>query len=293
MMKILQTLVFIIVVVSCNKETAKNNVQEKQPTVLEDNSKFNLEKVNFNENVPELYSKHFMNAFGYDMEGKYDPKGKGADSIFRYKIDDGILRELDKKLPLPAKDFGFLYTAPELDSVAKYQNIYFRTLKILTDLKKKPVAYFVIAELPNWKVRKQFLDDFTKVHGAPKHAYAISQEFKQNSYEWDLGDRTIQIGTANGFGITASSDGHNKSGVTYYIEILIIDNKAKAAIDDAHIRILPDVLTIDKKSYKLEELQIPKKSKSADDFLLNSARDRIKNDSIGEFDISRAEPDTD
>ncbi len=292
-MKLIQTLALIIVLVSCNKGTTKDVVQEKQPTVFEDNSKFNLEQVNFNENVPELYSQHYINEFAFDMEGKYDPKGKGADSIFRYKIDDGILRELDKKIPLPAKDFGFLYTAPELDSVARYQNIYFQNVKILTDLKKKPVAYFASAELPNWKIRKQFIDDFTKAHGAPKHAYALSNEFKHNSYEWDLGDRTVQIGTSNGFGFTASTDGSNKSGIIYNLEMLIIDNKAKDAIDDAHIRILPDMFTIDGKSHKLEELQIPKKSKVADDFLLNSATERVKNDSIGEFDINRAEPDAD
>lgn len=287
MMKLLQALALIIVLVSCKKEL----IPEKQATVLDDNSGFNLEKVNFNEDVPQLFSKHFINDFGYDMEGEYNAKGKDADSIFRYKIDDGILRELDKKLPLPMKDFGFHYRTPEIDSVARYQNIYFRNLSILTDLKKKPVAYFASAELSDWKVRKQFIDDFTKAHGAPKHAYAVSHEFKQNSYEWDLGDRTVQIGTFNGFGFTASSDGTNKSSTTYNMDILIIDNKAKVAIDDAHIRVLPDVLTIEGKSHSLKELQIPKESKSSDAFLLNSAQDRIKSDSIGEFDISRAEPD--
>ena len=61
MMKLLQALALIIVLVSCKKEL----IPEKQATVLDDNSGFNLEKVNFNEDVPQLFSKHFINDFGY------------------------------------------------------------------------------------------------------------------------------------------------------------------------------------------------------------------------------------
>jgi len=224
------------------------------------------------------------------MEEEYNATSINADTIFKYQISDAVTDVL--KIKVPVKDFGYLYKSTQLDSVAKFQQAYFNSLDILTDINKKPVAYYAEAEFKNSKERKQFLDNLIQQFGQPKYAFFISHEYNVCSYEWDLPNQTIQIETSYGHGVTISTTGDFKNEVYYRLDMLIINNQTKTAIEEAHQYILPDMITgADGKTYSIKELGIDKESKIKDDFLLNSTFDHYINDINGEYHISRARND--
>ncbi|MDR6969592.1 hypothetical protein J2X31_003625 [Flavobacterium arsenatis] len=274
MKKLLLLIAILPFMISCEQKF-------NQPTVLEDNSAFELEKITFNENIPTLYSKHFINDYEFDMEEEYNPNEKLSDTIFRYKIDNIVTETMGFKLP--ENEFGYLYRTPQLDSVAKYKNVYFHTLNSLTELNKKPVAFYAEAEFADHKMRKQFLNEFIKEYGEPKYSFFIKREYNVCSYEWDFGDRTIQIETSYGW--------NSSNGIYYRLDMLIVANNSKSAIEKAHILVVPDKIKFEGKLYSYKDFQFEKESKIKDDFLLNSAYEHFIKDETGEYHINNASKD--
>ena len=93
---------------SCNQIT-----EREQPSVLEKNCQFDLEKIDFQENLPKLYSKHLL-IDDFLMDGfQYDSitDGKLTDEMLRYNISN-LITDVHK-LKVPEKDFGFVYRSEE------------------------------------------------------------------------------------------------------------------------------------------------------------------------------------
>lgn len=282
MKQILNLILLALILPSCHPAPPK----EEQPTVLVSRAEFDLEKVNFQENVPRLYSKHLLDSNDLQID---TAKGNPAKQVSRYKISNVMTDAL--KINVPQQDFGYLYKSPQLDSVAKFQNIRFGSLQILCQRDKKPVAFYAEAEFKEAKLRKKCLDDLQKKYGKPKYAFFLESGFDVCSYEWVLADRTIQVETSYSVGVRISTDGNSGSIKTYKLDMLIVHNPAKEALYNAHIYEFPDRILYDGKLRNLKELQLQKKSTFKDDFLLHSTNTELIKNVGGIYDIPSSESD--
>lgn len=258
----------------------------KHPATLEKCGAFDLERVNFQENVSLLYSRHLILKDGY---AEYDSirDGKLTDDMLRYTINTVISDALELKVP--KEEFGYLYQTPTLDSVAKFRNAYFDKLSILTNRDKKPVAYYATARFNTLEDRARFMHGFKEKYGQPKYSFFISSHFEQCSFEWDLQDRIIQIETSHGFEFSVSSDGSSSNGKYYNLYLLIIEKQYQDAIYKAHLYEFSDSIKHEGKTYSLKDLGLEKEVSFSDSFLLNSTNERYTNDEYGEYHISRSE----
>lgn len=253
--------------------------------VADKNGAFDLEAVQFRENIPALFSKRLMVEDGIRYDSARD--GQLTDSMLQYRISNTITEAM--KLQVPQNDFGFLYRSPETDSIARFQHMYFHSLAALTDKNKKPVAYYAESELQDAKLRKSLIAEFTKKYGAPKYAFRISSEFNLCSYEWQLQDRTIQIETSNGMSITfTSGDTAAKNNQYYNLRLLIIENSFKPAIYAAHIYEFPEKILYNGKLHSYKDFQFEKKTVFSDGFLLNSTYEKYIKNEYGEYGIDQA-----
>lgn len=258
----------------------------KHPATLEKCGAFDLERVNFQENVSLLYSRHLILKDGY---AEYDSirDGKLTDDMLRYTINTVISDALELKVP--KEEFGYLYQTPTLDSVAKFRNAYFDKLSILTNREKKPVAYYATGRFNTLEDRAHFMNGFKEKYGQPKYSFFISSHFEQCSFEWDLQDRIIQIETSHGFEFSVSSGGSSSNGKYYNLYLLIIEKQYQDAIYKAHLYEFSDSIKHEGKTYSLKDLGLEKEVSFSDSFLLNSTNERYTNDEYGEYHISRSE----
>lgn len=264
-----------------------NSADHPSP-VVEKNTALDLESINFTESVPALYSTHIEVEDGVRYDSARD--GQLTDSMLRYRISNTMTDAM--KLTVPQQDFGYLFRSPLMDKPARFQNIYFQKLSTLTDKNKLPVAYYAEAEFQDAKERKQLIEAFKKKYGPPVYSFFISAEFNQCSYEWQLKDRTIQIETSNGISVTfGGNDTAAKQSKYYSLDMLIINNKFKSAIHDAHIYEFPDKIMYNGKLHSYKDFQFEKKQVFRDRFLLNSTNDGYVRDEFGQFDINRAAED--
>lgn len=255
----------------------------KKVSLLEKNSAFDLETIDFNEDVNQLFAKYLLDEDGI----RYDSVNVAIinSEQQKYKISNTLIDVMDLKVP--QKDFGFLYKSPSLDSVAKFQNIYFERMYLLTDNTKKPVGYYAETEFQNVNERKAMIDKLTEKYGKPKYAFFLASDFNQCSYEWVLEDRTIQIETSFGFstGITTNN------GKYYKLDMLILNNKVKPALHQAHIFEFPEKIVYRGKEHSYKDFQFEKKSTFKDEFLLNSNLDYLVKNENNQYDISLAPAD--
>lgn len=288
MKKILPIILIVaIALVSCNEK----NILKQQPTVLENNAAFDLEAITFDEDVAKLFSK---SPFEYHIlyhESENDKKI--PDSIFKYNIESYLAETF--KMKVPVNDFGYLYKSRPMDSIAKIESLYFSQISVLTNLQKKAVAYSGEARLDTKTQKDAFIKEFKNAYGTPKYAFQIDTSFDQQSFEWELEDRTFQIATSKGFEMSISTNEDAKSGEYYRIDVLIIDNKSKDAIYKAHILELPEKINLKGKidttiTYtSLKELGMEQVNIIEDDFLLNSYLEKYTKDEYGEHTIYEEE----
>ncbi|MBO9632861.1 MAG: hypothetical protein J7578_07055 [Chitinophagaceae bacterium] len=261
---------------SCNSASPEKAETKKK-------NAFDLEGISFTEAVPSLYSKHIEVEEGIEYRKERD--GELKDSLLRYRIHNTITDAM--RLTVPQQEFGYLYRSPRIDSIALFQETWFQKLLTLTDTNKRPVAYFAEAEFKDPKERKKALDAFIQKYGNPIYAFQISHEFHQCSYEWQLKDRTIQIETSNGFSVSfGGSDTTAKQNKYYTLDLLIIDNRAKQAIHDAHIYEFPEKILYNGKLHSYKDFQFEKKQVFRDNFLLNSTNGNYVKNEYGEYDIT-------
>jgi len=281
MIKLYKLLLLASILQSCNSnQQTPEIVVKKQATVLSKNSEFDLAKITFKENPSKLYSQNILNPNDVSYDAKRD--GKLTDEMLQYKISTTITDFMDIDIP---KNFGYLYRSPELDSITRFENIYFNSLSLLTNSSKKPIAFYAETTFTTEKESKKKLDEITKKLGNPKHSYSIGNDFDQRSYEWILSDRTIQIQTSFGFSMSVSSDGNNSSGKYYKWDILIVANKNKEELYNAHKYEFPDKILFEGKYHSYKEFQFEKNTVFEDNFLLNSANEANLRVKYGIYDI--------
>ncbi len=283
MIKQIITLIFFSsVIISCNsKEKAE---------ILEKNNGFDLEKINFKEDVFKLFSENLVDQDGFKIDSI--TKNTFSDTIFKYKIESYLAEEF--KLNLPEKEIGFLYETSQTDSIASIQNVFFNKLYVLTNLDKKPIAYYAETRFKTKKEKDQFIANFKAKNGATKYEFLIGSHFNQCSYEWDLNDRTIQIETSKGTEMSISTNEASSIEEYYRLDMLIIENKFKKAIYEAHLLKLPEKFSIKGKidtsitytEKNLKELNLEKVNIVKDEFLLNSYFDEYVKDEYGTHQIS-------
>ena len=281
MKKTIYLLLFAIFLLQSCKEK-----EQPQPEILEKHCGFDLEKINFQENVPLLYSKHIM-VDGMEYDSISD--GKLTNEMLKYSIGNMMTDAL--KLKIPKEDFGFRYVSPDLDSVARFQNIYFKNMSVLTDMNKLPVAFYAESELSSAKERKLAIDAITEKYGQPKHSFCLHHEFNQCSYEWELPDRTIQIETSHGFRTTISTFEEASMEQYFEIEILIVNNDSKEALNNAHVYEFSETekYEYDGKFYSYKDFDLSSKEIYTDRFFLNSSDEKYINEEHNLYSIERAE----
>lgn len=268
---------------SCSQIRERN-----QPTVLEKNCQFNLEKIDFQEDLPKLYSKHLLiDGFQYDSIRD----GKLTDEMLRYTISN-LITDIHK-LKVPEKDFGFVYRSPTIDSIVVFQDIYFKKLNTLTDDNKKPVAFYTEAEVKTEKEQKDFLLAIKNKYGAPRHSFFLSSEFNICAYEWVLADRTLEVQTSYGHRFSSGfNSGERKNEVYYRIDMVIMSNHQKENVYKAHLFEFPDKIVFRDKYHSYKDFQYEKTSVFQDEFLLQSTNEALVKEEHGLYDISRAESET-
>lgn len=276
-----------IVLMSCNE----TSILKQQPTVLEKNAGFDLEKITFKEDVAKLFSQNPYESHILYHESEKDKKI--PDSIFKYNIESYLAETF--KMKVPVKDFGFMHKSRPIDSIAKIQSHYFNQISVLTNLEKKAVAYYAETRFDSKAQKDVFMQLFKEMYGTPKYAFQIDSSFDQQSFEWQLNDRTVQITTSKGFEMTISTGNDSKSGEYYQLGILIIDNKFKDAIYKAHVLELPEKINLKGKidttiTYtSLKDLGMEKINILEDDFLLNSYFEKYIKAEYGEHTIYEEE----
>lgn len=283
-MKIIKLITFLTLLflfTSCNDQ--KTIIEP----VLSVKSQFDLEAINFNENVSQLFSQHLQTEFGSEYDSL--TYSKLPDSLLEYKIKTTVTDIL--KFKIPQKKLGYLYKSNPLDSVAKFGIINFSSLNILTNLEKKPIAYHAGVEYTKLEDRIKVLDAINKQYGKSKYAFNISNDYHQLSYEWVLADRTIQITTSFGWGVTISTDKPMTNGKYYKLDMLIISNKEKSNLNNAHIFVTPDKVLYNNKLYSYKDFQLEKKETYKDDFYLNSWDEKLIENKNGYYNIVTAEPE--
>jgi len=139
-----------------------------------------------------------------------------------------------------------------------------------------------------------FIKNLKNKLGATKYEFLIDNHFNQCSYEWQLKDKTIQIETSTGQEMSISTDNPKAISSEYYrIDILIIENKFKKEIYEAHLLELPEKFSLKGKidttitytEKNLKDLNLKKVNIIKDEFLLNSYFDEYVKDEYGTYRI--------
>lgn len=277
--RVLATLIMISGLGSCN--SASEGSTSVNPKNVPD-----LEAIDFTEPLPGLYASHIVVEEGIVYDSARD--GQLTDSMLQYRISNTITDAM--KLKVPQQELGYLYKSPTIDSLARFRNIWFHKLNTLTNKNKQPIAYYAETEFSDPKTRKALLNEFIQQYGNPVYSFLISREFNQCSYEWQLKDRTIQIETSNGFRVSFGGNDTTANQSKYYsFYMLIIDNRSKQAIHDAHIYEFPEKILYEGKWHSYKDFQFEKKQVFRDDFLLHSSNEKYIKNENGEYDINNAE----
>lgn len=288
MLKLFKYLLITSILQSCNSNQQNPKIAtKKQATVLSRNSDFDLEVITFKENPSKLYAKNILNSNDYSYDAERD--GKLTDEMLQYKISNIITDFMDIEIP---KNFGYHYRSPELDSIAKFKNIYFNSLFLLTNINKKPIAFCAETTFTKAGERKKKLDEIRKKLGSPDHSFFLDRELDQCAYEWIRSDRTIQIKISSGFTITANSNGETKKEMDYSLDILIIANTYKNEIYNAHKYEFPDKILYDGKYHSYKEFQFEKNNVFGDNFLLISSNEIYLKEEFGQYNIIKATDDS-
>ena len=247
--------------------------------LLEKHSKFDLENVNFKEDVTKLFAKHLLDEDDIQYDS-VDAKVINSERQ-KYRITSTHIESLNLKVP--KNDIGFLYKSSNLDSVAKFQDTYFDEVYLLTDNNKKPIGYYAETEIETAGERSSAIAKLTEKYGKPTHAFFFGREFNRCSYEWVLADRTIQVETSFGFSSGISTNG----GRYYKLNLLILENNAKKAIHQAHIFEYPEQLVYKGKTYSYKDMLLKKTTVFKDKFLLHSTSEYLLKNENDLYNISQ------
>ncbi len=185
--------------------------QDVQPNVLTKNCSFDLEKVTFNENVPLLFSES-LTRWLTDSVGNPD-----FEELKYYQFDSsGFTVEVH------SEQYGYQYESSTKDTIAILDSVAFNKVWVLTDMDTCMVAIYCEVELPIETDVKKILGHLKAKYGNCL-VYEVDNHFNHFSYEWDLGDRILQIETSKGFSFYVGTDEPNGKQTEYFnFDCLII-----------------------------------------------------------------------
>lgn len=228
------------------KQGSRPSGSNRQPDVLEHRSSFDLARLQFNENVMQLLSRSLDTTSDRFQDMRYE--------AFRE-------RDSFRAGELPAHYFTlgqtrYFYRTLTLDSIARYDSIYFYEVGIETDAQKNLLAITARAKFREKKDLDSVLTHFFRKLGKTTEELAIKAEdqaqidtlkargttdeeiaflnlqgtqynlldYGDDAYfEWKLKDRYVQAGISKGREITMSTIPEQNTNEEYfYLDLLII-----------------------------------------------------------------------
>ena len=198
-----------------------------------------------------------------------------SDEKLSYRIKDPVISAIH--IQVPKKDFGFILESPFKDSIASYGPLYFKTVSVVTDLHKKPVAYQALAFYKSLATRDSALAILYKEWGKPDLEIEVNKSIGLKAQEWILKDRTIQIVPFNAKDLSLSSSSPDED--YYQVDFLMIDNAQKEALNKAHYYEFTEDIKIEGKLRNHTYFDLKKNQLFADRFLLYSEEERDNKES--------------
>lgn len=224
----------------------------------------NLKDSKFEEDVFKIFGTWLSQetATPLDTLFKYQLK----DENLRYKIEDPVIHAI--KIKVPKEDFGYLIESPIGSEYARYGPMVFNSISVLTDRNKKPVAYQALAAYNQMNTRDSVLSLVMKDLGSPTLETVVNEGKGLKALEWTLKDRTIQIVSFNAMEVSPSIQ--VPDSMVYQIDFLMIDNKQKEAVKNAHFYHFTDSISLDGKMRDYRYFDLQKDQLFSDEFLLYS-----------------------
>ncbi len=248
----------LLLLISC-KEGAENN---NHGNILE------LKNSNFDEDVMAVFGKWMVEENEASLESL--KQHELSDEKLAYRIKDPVISALH--IQVPKEDFGYLLESPFKDSIAAYGPLFFKTVSVLTDLHKKPVAYQALAFYKSKETRDSVLSLLYKELGKPNLETDVNKAIGIKAQEWTLKDRTIQIVPFNAKDLSLASS--SPDDYYYQVDFLIIDNAQKEALKKAHYYEFTQDINIEGKLRSHTYFDLKKNQLFADRFLLYSDEEK-------------------
>lgn len=251
--KLLAVLLCTASILSCKSNKPAEFVQ---PRVLEKNSAFNLAGLNFNEDVLQLISKSL---------DTNDVEFKGKDYEV-FKIKDSFVKSELNDIYFPLGEKRYFFKTIDLDSIARFDSLYFYRAGIETDQNKKMISMIGNAKFKEKKDLDKYLSQLFRKLGKTTEEMAIKADDKKvvddakaggmsdeaikfiglgegskydlldygdNAYfEWKLKDRYIQVSLSKDREISISTNAENNSNIEYlYVQFLVIKKEEYEKIE--------------------------------------------------------------
>lgn len=253
-------ILLLLLMISCQEGTENKTNKD----VLD------LKNSNFDENVLTIFGNWMAEennvSLGSLMEHEL------SDEKLAYRIKDPIISAIH--IQVPKADFGFLLESPFKDSIASYGPLFFKTVSVVTDLHKKPVAYQALAFYRSLATRDSILSILYKEWGKPDLETVVNKSIGLKAQEWILKDRTIQIVPFNAKELSLSSSSPDDD--YYQVDFLMIDNAHKEALNKAHYYEFTEDIEIEGKLRNHTYFDLKKNQLFADRFLLYSEEEKDK-----------------
>lgn len=250
--KVSAILFYSFLAASCdgNKTGAKQSSQVQkfvQPEILIRNSAFDIAQLNFKENVLQLVSKSLDTA-DTGFKGKGYDVFKSKPQLNRSEITDGYFALGEER---------YFFKTRELDSIARFDSLYFYRVGIETDKDKNLLAITANTKFEHKKDLDKFLGVLFKKLGKTIEEVAIQADHQKNIdeakarglsdkdinflgyneqpkydlydygdkgyFEWKLKDRYVQVSLSKDREIHMSTNPQENSNIEYlYVEFLVI-----------------------------------------------------------------------
>lgn len=230
------SILLLMLIVSCSND---DKTESNKPKILGDGHSFELDKINFNEDVIALYSKVSTIDSLKEIFKKYDAFPNYAlldDKDVFFKIFE--VKSLD--ISIPKNPVGFEFKSKTSDSLAKFHGLYFDEVKSLTNLDRKLIAINAYSRYRNENQRDSLLKTISQIYGNPFMKIRKSTDFDTKSYSWITKDRLIEVKTSFGHSLVVSTSGKSENYQYYRLDLLIIDNNQLKSLVRDHMHYFDD-----------------------------------------------------
>ena len=260
--------VLVLLVVGC-----ENKPKEfVQPKILKAKCKFDLTKMDFNEDAKQLTSRVL-------------------DTTASESYSESDEKMYDRKVPVylttGMKRFGYI-TLEKQDSIAHFGKLFFDRIYVEKDEKNKIQAVVGYAKFRNEKdipkLLKSFYDKYKAtldgLENLGSDYYPGYYGGQDLDYEWALHDRFIQIHIENGREISISTDAADNFNIEYfYIEFLMVPRKEYQRMKHLLYSELVNnkrIMIIDKAYFNFESINLlsGRNSSQTLDILQNNTSDK-------------------